>query len=98
MASDLIYRDDAKVFVRHACYKKINPIDYLDEVPAADVRPESEISDAVYEAMYFLNSVSAQMPYHVYSALFDLIVGILPTCGADMREPNLDTTKGVDHD
>lgn len=39
MASDLIYREDAKVFVRHACYKKINPIDYLDEVPAADVRP-----------------------------------------------------------
>lgn len=38
MASDLIYREDAKVFVRHACYKKINPIDYLDEVPAADVR------------------------------------------------------------
>lgn len=37
MASDLIYREDAKVFVRHACYKKINPIDYLDEVPAADV-------------------------------------------------------------
>ena len=39
MASDLIYREDAKVFVRHACYKKINPIDYLDEVPAADVVP-----------------------------------------------------------
>lgn len=37
MESDLIYREDAKVFVRHACYKKINPIDYLDEVPAADV-------------------------------------------------------------
>lgn len=55
-------------------------------VPAADVRPVAEISDAVYEAMYFLDSVSAQMPYHVYSALFDLILGILPTCGADMRE------------
>lgn len=37
MASDLIYREDAKVFVRHACYKKINPIDYLDEVSPADV-------------------------------------------------------------
>ena len=45
MASDLIYREDAKVFVRHACYKKINPIDYLDEVPAADVRPVVRCKD-----------------------------------------------------
>lgn len=39
MASDLIYREDAKDFVRHAYHKGLNPIDYLDEVPAADVRP-----------------------------------------------------------
>lgn len=39
MASDLIYREDAKDFVRHAYNKGLNPVKYLDEVPAADVRP-----------------------------------------------------------
>ena len=39
MASDLIYREDAKDFVRHACHKWLNPVEYLDGVPAADVRP-----------------------------------------------------------
>ncbi len=37
MPSDLIYREDAKDFVRHAYNKGLNPIEYLDEVPAADV-------------------------------------------------------------
>ncbi len=37
MASDLIYREDAKDFVRHAYRKGLNPVEYLDEVPAADV-------------------------------------------------------------
>ena len=48
MASDLIYREDAKVFVRHACYKKINPIDYLDEVPAADVVEVVRCGDCIH--------------------------------------------------
>lgn len=39
MASDLIYREDAKDFVRHAYHKGLSPVEYLDEVPAADVRP-----------------------------------------------------------
>ena len=39
MPSDLIYREDAKDFVRHAYRKGLNPVEYLDEVPAADVRP-----------------------------------------------------------
>jgi len=58
------------------------------EVPAADVRPVAEISDAVDDAIDFLSSVHTQMPYHVYSALFDLICGICPNCGADMRGAN----------
>ena len=62
----------------------------LDDIPAADVRPVDAISDSVDEAIAFLNSVSNQMPYHVYSALFDLIYAILPTCGADMREVKSD--------
>lgn len=37
MASDLIYREDAKDFVRHAYHKGLNPVEYLDEVPTADV-------------------------------------------------------------
>lgn len=49
MASDLIYREDAKVFVRHACYKKINPIDYLDEVPAADVADVVRCRDCIHD-------------------------------------------------
>lgn len=85
MASDLIYREDAKVFVRHACYKKINPIDYLDEVPAADVRPVAEISNAVDEVLDFLNDNSNCMPYHIYSALFDLVSGICPNCDCAME-------------
>lgn len=50
----------------------------LKQFPAADVRPVGEISDAVDEAIDFLNRVSKLMPYHVYSALLDLIDGICP--------------------
>lgn len=39
MESDLIYREDAKDFVRHAYHKGLNPVEYIDEVPVADVRP-----------------------------------------------------------
>ena len=53
-------------------------------VKPADVRPVAEILDTVDEAINFLNSVSDQMPYHVYSALFDLICGICPNCGAEI--------------
>lgn len=49
-----------------------------------DVRLVAEISDTVDEALDFLNSVSDQMPYHVYSALHDLIFGICPDCGAEI--------------
>ena len=81
MASDLIYREDAKVFVRHACYKKINPIDYLDEVPAEDVRPvvrgkwkERRFSEDVYGA-----------ECSVCHTTWDYGTNFCPNCGADMR-------------
>ena len=39
MPSDLIYREDAKTYARHAMAKGLNVVEYLDEVPAADFRP-----------------------------------------------------------
>ena len=57
----------------------------LRNLPPADVRPAAEILNAVDEAIIFLNNASNQMPYHVYSALYDLIYEICPNCGADMR-------------
>lgn len=91
MASDLIYREDAKVFVRHACYKKFNPIDYLDEVPAADVvevqHGRWEHNDDGYgcENLWWCSACKKE---------FVLIAGTpcdngyyyCPNCGADMRE------------
>ena len=59
-------------------------VDDLKYLPPADVRPVAEISDTVDNAIDFLNSVSDQMPYHVYSALHDLICGICPNCGAEI--------------
>lgn len=53
---------------------------------AADVRHVAEISDAVDEVLDFLNATPNCMPYHIYSALYDLVSGICPNCGADMRE------------
>ena len=102
MASDLIYREDAKVFVRHACYKKINPIDYLDEVPAADVRP---VVRARWEdETGYIFSVLAQRVYcpacKSYAYFYpQKTKNFCPNCGADMREMQiLDTTKGERRD
>lgn len=39
MASDLIYREDAKDYARHAMAKGLNVLEYIDEVPAANFRP-----------------------------------------------------------
>ena len=57
---------------------------FFKGIPTADVRPVAEILNAVDEAIIFLNNASNQMPYHVYSALYDLIYEICPNCGADM--------------
>lgn len=39
MQSDLIYREGAKDYARHAMANGLNVLEYLDEVPAADFRP-----------------------------------------------------------
>ena len=72
------YLDDDMIWRLHYALRKIPA--------AADVRPMTEISDAVDEVLDFLNENSNCMPYHIYSALFDLVSGICPHCGADMRE------------
>lgn len=72
--------------------------DWLEELQAfkrvgttpVDVRPAAEILNAVDEAIIFLNNASNQMPYHVYSELYDLIYEICPNCGADMRGGDAD--------
>lgn len=58
---------------------------YDNEVPAADVRPTQEVSDAVDEALRILNALqsSGRLDYGDYCELFDDIAAI---CGADMRE------------
>lgn len=78
----------------HEAYEARNPTQnaimdkatmVIFRLPPVDVRPAAEILNAVDEAIIFLNNASNQMPYHVYSALYDLIYEICPNCGADMR-------------
>lgn len=95
MPSDLIYREDAKVFVRHACYKKINPIDYLDEVPAADVRPvvkgtwKTADSYAGPGLMNLRCSVCGEFGgTWKDSTLPSMLYNFCPNCGADCRGGN----------
>lgn len=92
---DFISRDEAidnlceSCFMRN-CSHDCDAIKAIRETKPADVRTVAEISDAVDEAIDFLNSVSNQMPYHVYSALFDLICGVL----TDHKENEGDNKNG----
>lgn len=76
--ADYISREAAKQAIQNALNNGGGYGEALNAIPAANVRPVGEISDAVDEALDFLNRVSKLMPYHVYSALFDLIDGICP--------------------
>lgn len=40
MADDYILRSDAVAYVRHAYAKGLNLMEYIDEIPAADVEPK----------------------------------------------------------
>lgn len=46
----------------------------------------------VKAALNALNCISDQMPYHIYSMLYDQIraIGYTPKCGADMQEEKKD--------
>jgi hypothetical protein len=85
MASDLIYREDAKDFARHAYHKGLNLVEYLDEVPTADVRPvvrgKWEVKSQKirgYSIDFYKCSVCGNEPDEKYN--------FCPQCGADMRE------------
>lgn len=80
--------DNGSYYERRLCYAcaVTTNTKQLLELPAADVRTVAEISNAVDEVLDFLKDNYNCMPYHIYSALFDLVSGICPNCGAEMRE------------
>lgn len=86
MPSDLIYREDAKDFVRHAYHKGLNPVEYLDEIPAADVRP------VIRGKWVSANEQSNGGTVYCFSCCSECgrktatNTDFCPNCGADMRE------------
>ena len=94
--SDLIYREDAKDFVRHAWAKGLDVIEYLDEVPAADVQPVVRgkwIPDYDYAEYDYDGSTPLPEPLKfqdgwqcsLCGAYEPSKVNFCPNCGADMR-------------
>lgn len=92
MPSDLIYREDAKDFVRHAYRKGLDPVEYLDEVPAADVRPVVRGKPTYYNGNY-------SFPVCGYPAMriSGKMKKFCDECGADMR-PREDGNDQTDAD
>lgn len=81
MSSDLIYREDAKDYARHAMAKGLNVLEYLDEVPAADFRHVVRATNISNNG--FLCSACSFGDFggfHGYKPNF------CPNCGADMRQ------------
>lgn len=73
----------------------------IDEIPAADVRP---VAKARWEdeTGYIFNQLAQRVYCPVcksYAYFYPITAkNFCPNCGADMREPNLDTTKGERRD
>lgn len=87
--SDLIYREDAKDFVRHAWAKGLDVIEYLDEVPAADVRPVVRGKwirrcDSIFAGCPNCGCEVMQIKTSVFRDGKGRI-DFCPNCGADMR-------------
>lgn len=81
MASDLIYREDAKDYARHAMAKGLNVLEYLDEAPAADFRPVVRGKWEHFGSDVFRCS---KCGYGIQP--WNIGVNFCPNCGADMRE------------
>lgn len=90
MPSDLIYREDAKDYARHAIAKGLNVLESLDEVPAADFRP---VVRGKWER-YYSSPRSFAKFYMVCSACEGIVPDCYwdnnfkycPNCGAEMEE------------
>jgi len=84
MPSDLIYREDAKDYARHAIAKGLNVLEYLNEVPAANFRPVVKARwEKVMDQPYF------RKHYHVVACSACHKRGnqgwnFCPNCGAQM--------------
>lgn len=91
MPSDLIYREDAKDFVRYAHHEGMDPVEYLDEVPAADVRPVVRGEWANEHLASTSGGTYAVIRCSVCKSQFPLYkTNYCPSCGADMREEGSD--------
>lgn len=89
---DFIRRDEVHVQIERALCDGLPYHRAIDEIPAADVRPVVRgewwpAKDGYYG--HVMCSVCHKIESH--------ITDFCPNCGADMR-PNLDTTKGDNHD
>lgn len=95
MASDLIYREDAKDYVRHAIAKGLNVLEYLDDVPAANFRPVvrghwrsrfyyRESTNAYDCEMHICSECGSEWSYDAETGSCNF--NFCPNCGADMRE------------
>ena len=87
MPSDLIYREDAKDYARHAMAKGLNVLEYLDEVPAADFRPvvRGKWLWAHGKKARYCSRCYHDEPYKFADEDAD-VYNYCPNCGADMRE------------
>ena len=81
MASDSIYREDAKDYARHAMTKGLNVLEYLDEAPAANFRPVVRGRWVTRPYMMGQTEYRSRCGEN-YGRKYNFC----PNCGADMRE------------
>ena len=91
MPSDLIYREDAKDYARHAMAKGLNVLQYLDEAPAAEFRPavhgqwNEESPDPLDGDPIYVCSVCGETWNLEAGTPKENNMNFCPNCGADMR-------------
>lgn len=90
MPSDLIYREDAKDYARHAFAKGLNVLEYLNEVPAANFRPvvrgKWNRTDAYPHRLYCSVCYKTYLKNDELLGRWKFPLNFCPNCGADMRE------------
>ena len=86
MPSDLIYREDAKDYVRHAFAKGLNVLEYLDEVPAANFRPVVRGQWTEFKTDMPPRRNRCSECGYITNPWLARVYNFCPNCGADMRE------------